>query len=58
MKEALRMLTEIQRIMRDMDMKKRNGGKMGEGTANKFQFMYSQNRLSQASLPNVKYIFA
>jgi hypothetical protein len=30
------MLTEIHRIMRDIDLKKRNGGEMGEGTANYF----------------------
>ena len=58
MKEALRMLTEIQRIMRDMDMKKRNGGEAGEGTANNFRFMYFQKRLGQVFLPNIKYIFA
>jgi hypothetical protein len=52
------MLTEIHRIMRDMDMKKRNGGEMGEGTANNYRFMYFQKRLSQASFPNIKYIFA
>jgi hypothetical protein len=38
------MLTEIQRIMRDMDMKKRNGGEDGRGHCKQFSiYVFPKN---------------